>query len=129
MSDDATARPPWMPSDIPDGGPPPPWDQDEGDGLVGQLLLAGFTYLAADGKTVTSQVQFWGKIVSATPKGIAVKCEGEVWKGQTVNLPPHLSMFLAARPGEYRLRSTGETVKDPDLTTAWTISQSAESQN
>jgi hypothetical protein len=116
-----------MPSEIPDGSAPPPWDQDEGDGLVGQMLLAGFTYLAADGKTVTSQVQFWGRIVSATPKGVAVVCEGKVWSGQTVNLPPHLSMFLAARPGEYRLRSTGETVKDPDLTTSWTITQSPKS--
>lgn len=118
-----------MPSDTTDGNDPPAWDQEEGDGLVGQLLLAGFTYLAADGKTVTSQVQFWGKIVSATPKGIAVKCEGATWTGQTINLPPHLSMFLAARPGEYRLRSTGETVKDPDLTTAWTITRPPESQN
>lgn len=113
-----------MPSETPDDSAPPPWDQDEADGLVGQLLLAGFTYLAADGKTITSQVQCWGRIVSATPKGIAVLCEGKVWSGQTITLPPHLSTFLAGNPGEYRLRSTGETVNDPDLTTSWTITQS-----
>ena len=127
MSDDTPARPPWMPSDIPDGSNPPPWDQEEGDGLVGQMLLGGFTYVAADGRTVTSQVQFWGRIVSATPKGIAVACEGKVWSGQTVNLPPHLSALMAAKPGEYRLRSTGETLTDPDLTTSWTINQSPKS--
>jgi len=112
-----------MPSDNPDGGNPPAWDQEDADGLVGQLVLAGITYLAADGKTVTSQVQCWGRIVSAKSEGIAMICEGKTWAGQTRTLPPHLSAFQAARPGEYRLRSTGETVENPDLTTSWTIKQ------
>jgi hypothetical protein len=98
-----------MPPEIPDGGKPPHWDQDEADGLVGQLLLAGVTYLAADGKTVTSKVQCWGRIISATPDGIAIICEGKMWTGQTVTLPPHLPAFEAAGPGEYKLHSTGET--------------------
>jgi hypothetical protein len=116
-----------MPSEIPDGGSPPPWDQDEADGLVGQLVLAGITYLAADGKTVTSQVQSWGRIVSAKPEGIAIVCEGKIWTGQTMTLPPDLRAFQAARPGEYRLRSTDETIENPDLTTSWTITQPAKS--
>ena len=127
MSDEASTRPPWMPSEIPDGNCPPPWDQEEADGLVGQLVLVGITYVAADGKTVTSQVQCWGRIVSATPEGIAILCEGETWSGQTMALPPHLTAFQAARPGEYRLRSTGETVENPDLTTSWTVTQSPKS--
>ena len=116
-----------MPSEIPDGSGPPSWDQEEADGLVGQLLLAGITYVAADGKTVTSQVQCWGRIVSAKPQGIAVVCEGKMWAGQTMTLPPHLSAFEVARPGEYRLRSTSETVENPDLMTSWTITQSPKS--
>ena len=116
-----------MPSEIPDGSKPPQWDQEEADGLVGQLVLAGITYLAADGKTVTSQVQCWGRIVSAKPEGIAIICEGKMWSGQTMTLPPHLPAFQAARSGEYRLRSTGETIEDPDLTTSWTITQSPKS--
>jgi hypothetical protein len=112
-----------MPSDIPDGSNPPAWDQKDADGLVGQLVLAGITYLAADGKTATSQVQCWGRIVSAKSEGIAIICEGKTWAGQTMTLPPHLSAFQAAGPGEYRLRSTGETVEDLDLTTSWTITQ------
>jgi hypothetical protein len=116
-----------MPSEIPDGSSPPPWDQEEADGLVGQLVLAGMTYLAADGKTVTSQIQCWGRIVSAKSEGIAIACEGKTWAGQTMMLPPHLSAFQAARPGGYRLRSTGETIEDPDLTTSWTITQPVKS--
>jgi hypothetical protein len=116
-----------MPSEIPDGSSPPPWDQEEADGLVGQLVLAGITYLGADGKTVTSQVQCWGRIVSAKSEGIAIACEGKMWAGQTMTLPPHLSAFQAARPGEYRLSSTGETVANPDLTTSWTVTQPVKS--
>jgi hypothetical protein len=116
-----------MPSAIPDGSSPPPWDQAEADGLVGQLVLAGITYLAADGKTETSQVQCWGRIVSAKPEGIAIVCEGKTWTGQTMTLPPHLSAFQAARPGEYRLRSTGEMIENPDLTTSWSIKRASKS--
>jgi hypothetical protein len=112
-----------MPSEIPDGSKPPSWDQQDADGLIGQLLLAGITYLAADGETATSQVQCWGRIVSATPEGISVVCEGKTWTGQTMTLPPHLPAFQAAGPGEYKLRSTGETVVNPDLTTSWTMTQ------
>jgi hypothetical protein len=112
-----------MPSEIPDGSKPPEWDQEDADGLVGQLLLAGITYVAADGKTVTSQVQCWGRIIGATPKAIEVVCEGKIWTGQTMKLPPHLTAFHAARPGEYKLASTGETVSNPDLTTTWTVTQ------
>ena len=127
MSDDAPPRPPWMPSEIPDDSSQPPWDQEDADGLVGQLVLAGITYLGEDGKTVTSQVQCWGRIVSAKPEGIAIACEGKVWAGQTMTLPPDLRAFQAARLGEYKLRSTGETVENPDLTTTWTIAQSPKS--
>ena len=112
-----------MPSEIPDGSSRPPWDQEEADGLVGLLVLAGITYLAADGKTVTSQVQCWGRIISVKPEGIVIVCEGKKWAGETMTFPPHLSAFQATRPGEYRLRSTGEIVKNPDLTTSWTITQ------
>jgi len=116
-----------MPSEIPDGSSPPPWDQEDADGLVGLLVLAGITYVAADGKTAATQVQCWGRIASAKPEGITIICEGKTWAGQTMTLPPHLSAFEAARPEEYRLRSTGETIENPDLTTRWTVTQSPKS--
>jgi hypothetical protein len=116
-----------MPPEIPDGSDPSAWDQEEADGLVGLLLLAGLTYLAADGKTVTSKVQCWGRIVSAKPGGIAIVCEGKTWTGQTRSFPPDLSAYEAARPGDYELSSTGEFVQNPDLTAHWTITQSPKS--
>jgi hypothetical protein len=110
-----------MPTEIPDGNEPPAWDQEDADGLIGQQVIVGVTNVAADGKTVTSQVQCWGRIVSAKPDGITLVCEGKQWMGQTMRLPPHLPAFHAAKPGIYRLRSTGETVENPDLTTTWTL--------
>ena len=41
--------------------------------------------------------------------------------GEIEWLPPDLRAFKKARPGEYRLRSTGEVVLDPDYTTVLTI--------
>ncbi|CCD83953.1 conserved protein of unknown function [Bradyrhizobium sp. ORS 285] len=115
-----------MPPDESDGIPPD-WDQEEADGFVGQLVLVGITYVEPDGETVTSQVQAWGRIVSATPEGISITCEGKTWEGQTMTLPPDLQAFQPASPGCHTLGSTGETVTDPDLTTRWTVTEAAKS--
>jgi hypothetical protein len=122
MTSDLPERPPWMPPpEAPDSKPE--WNQDEGDTLIGQYVLIGITYMASDGKTVTSQVQCHGKITKADEHGISVMCEGTTWRGQTATLPPDLKAFQLAKRGEYRLRSTVETVKDPDLVTSWTITE------
>jgi hypothetical protein len=125
-SDEPSQRPPWMPaSDESDG--PPSWDQDEADWLIGKCVLVGVTYLASDGVTVSSQGQYHGKIVSADQeKGFAIECEG-AWAGRTMGLPPVLSAFRPADPGEYKLRSTGEVVKDPDLLATWSIVEASKS--
>ena len=107
------------PVDPPEG--PPPWDQDEADWLVGKYALVGVTYLEADGQTVTSKGQYHGRIVSADKEnGFKIECEG-TWAGRTMDLPPDLSAFRVADSRDYRLRSTGETVKDPDVLATWTI--------
>jgi hypothetical protein len=115
-----------MPSEISEGSEPE-WDQEDADGLVGQLELAGFTYVAADGKTVEGKVQCFGRIVSVTPEGISVVCEGKQWSGETMTLPAELDAFESATPGQYTLSSTGETVDNPDLTTSWTITEALSS--
>lgn len=121
-SDPPAQRPPWMPPvDEPQG--PPAWDQDEADFLVGKYALVGVTYLASDGQTVTSQGQYHGRIVSAEEKvGIKIECEGK-WAGQTMGLPPDLRAFQLAGPGEYKLRSTGEVVKNPDVLATWSVTE------
>lgn len=41
--------------------------------------------------------------------------------GETLTLPPDLRSTKRARPGEYTLHSTGETVKDPDFLVTWNV--------
>jgi len=100
---------------------PQRWDQEEADWLIGKYVLIGVTYLASDGVTVTSQGQYHGRITSADQSdGFAIECEG-VRAGKTMRLPPDLGAFRLAGPGEYKLRSTGEVVKDPDVLATWSI--------
>jgi hypothetical protein len=111
---------PWMPR-LEETEGKPRWDQDDADWLIGKCVLAGITYLASDGKTATSQRQYHGKITKAEPDvGFTIECEG-VSAGQTMVLPPDLRAFRLADRGEYRLRSTGEVVNDPDILTTWSI--------
>jgi len=113
-------RLPWMPSPD-DGDGRPPWDQEDADWIVGKTVLVGLTYLAPDGETVTSHVQYHGRIISADREnGIAIE-RGGVWAGKTMTLPPMTQVFHPADRGEYRLRSTGEVVKDPDIVATWSI--------
>jgi hypothetical protein len=106
---------------------PPQWDQSEADWLVGKTVLVGITHQLADGATVTSKEQYHGKIVRVDREsGIVVACEG-ARSGQSLKLPPDLRAFRLAGPGEYRLRSTGEIIRDPDVLTTWTFTKSIKS--
>jgi hypothetical protein len=56
----------------------------------------------------------------AGPGDFAIRLEGQK-EGELFWLPPDIRAFQDAQPGEYRLRSTGEIVVDPDFITNWTI--------
>ena len=106
-------------SDIP---PRPPFDQAKAAALVGKYVLVGVTYLDQQDKFI-EQKQVHGRIMSAHEKqGFAVELEGKR-KGEIFWLPPDLRPFQEAKPGEYKLRSTGEVVVDPDLLATWTVKQ------
>jgi hypothetical protein len=96
------------------------WDEDWAKWLLEQYALVGITIIEADGETVRSQGQYHGRVVEVNRSGVTIACEGH-WHGETVNVPPDQRAFNPARPGEYRLRSTGEVIKDPDVLTNWTI--------
>lgn len=98
----------------------PLWDSERAASLVGKSLLIGVTYLDKSERLV-EQKQLYGTIISADPKsGITVQLGGNR-QGEAFKLPPDLAAIQAAKPGEYRLRSTGETVVNPDLVTTWTV--------
>ncbi|GBD50712.1 hypothetical protein [Methylopila sp. Yamaguchi] len=97
---------------------PEPWDAAEAEWLLGQYALVGVTWAFDDGDLVG---QYHDQVILTDPvTGISVACEGR-WKGEMLVLPPALSWFERAKPGEYRLRSTGETVTNPDVLSTWRI--------
>ena len=92
-------------------------DQELAASFIGKHLLIGITYLDHDDKLI-EQKQVHGHIVRINGhEGIVVKLHD---CGDEFKLPPDLNSLQQAPKGEYRLRSTGEVVVDPDLLTSWT---------
>ena len=86
------------------------------DDLIGKVLLVGLTYYTHDECQIEKK-QFYGIVESADEKSIRLrKASGEI-----LYLPPELEALECAAPGEYRLRSTGEIVSNPDFTAFWNI--------
>jgi hypothetical protein len=102
----------------PEGDPPViTWDD-----LVGKYLLIGLTYTDGDDR-ILEQRQLHGRVIEASGKrGIVVELLG--WNaGERFELPPDLRCFQPAKPGQYRLRSTGEIVEDPDYVVTWFVTR------
>ena len=101
----------------------PNWDEERGSALLGKYALIGLSFVDQHEKVI-SQVQRHGRIVEADKDrgiGIRLVAHGKPWDGEVYRLPPDLRAFKDAPAGEYRLRSTGEVVVDPDVTASWTI--------
>ncbi len=96
----------------------PAWDQKGAEALRGCSVLIGITRASAES---LEQEQMFGVITSANARdGFEVALQGSR-NGEVYWLPPDVRNFFPAQPGEYRLRSTGEVVVNPDFTTTWTI--------
>ena len=104
------------------GDPVSGFDEDFAQGFVGRTLLVGITHVSALGE-VTHQEQVHGLIVSATAAGIDVELRG-VHEGTVWRMAPFLGELSPAKPGVYRLRSTGEEVENPDFLFSLTIRNS-----
>ena len=95
------------------------WDEAARD-WPGLIVLVGLTYLKSD-ESFDRQEQFYGQIVGVDENaGIELDLSGQ-WAGERYWLPPQLEAFEIAAKGDYKLRSTGELVRDPDLISTWTI--------
>ena len=84
--------------------------------LLDKILLVGITYYTGNNEFI-EQKQFYGRVIRS--------CEGEVRilqnNGEELSLPGDLSSTKRARPGEYKLRSTGEVVVNPDFLATWSL--------
>jgi hypothetical protein len=91
--------------------------KDIADRFLGKTLLVGITYYDNSGKEIEKK-QFWGTMTSITSKkGIEITNPDTK---EIFYLPPDLSAICPAEKGEYRLRSTGDMVSNPDYLTTWT---------
>jgi hypothetical protein len=83
---------------------------------IGKTVLVGVTYQDAESHDLEKK-QFFGTICRINQKeGIVLTLSNT---GKEFSLPPALDALKEARPGEYRLRSTGEIIVDPDYLTTW----------
>jgi hypothetical protein len=90
---------------------------------VGKTVLLGLTFQTADGELI-EQIQRHGVIEAVdSERGIGVRlvAPGFPWDRELYWLPPDPSHLRPAAPGAYTLRSTGETIVDPDFLTSWEI--------
>ena len=93
------------------------------ESFVGKTVLLGLTFTTAEGELI-EQLQRHGIIEQVDAEsGIAVRlvAPGHPWDGELYWLPPGVGNLVEAAPGAYTLRSTGETVVDPDFTSTWEI--------
>jgi len=87
--------------------------------LIGKHILVGFTDVDADQRPRRQQ-QIHGIVVRVSHnEGIVLRRPD----GSEYNLPPSMDGFHEAPAGEYRLRSTGEIVCDPDYVVTYTRTQ------
>jgi hypothetical protein len=84
--------------------------------IIGKKVLIGITQFN-DKKEIVGQSQFSGNVTSMDE--VIHICLDSTGKDYT--LPPDLNSFLRAKPGIYRLRSTGATVENPDFTASWSV--------
>lgn len=98
------------------------WDEALATELLDRIVLAGLTFVDQQDEVV-EQEQFWGKIVCADrDRGIQIELRG-VRTGSDYWLLPDTGSFNRADAGEYKLRTTGELVVNPDFISTWTITR------
>jgi hypothetical protein len=85
--------------------------------LLGSHVLVGLTYLRPDGEGAR-RLEFHGTVESVREDVVEVR---RADSDEIFTLPPAPEAFEPAPPGEYRMRSTGEVVVDPDLTCTMTV--------
>jgi hypothetical protein len=101
-----------------DEGERPRFDASLAEQIIGRHVLVGVTYEDRHG-AVERREQLHGCVIIAdAERGVAVQ---RVGSSKVYWLPPDLRGWEPAPPGEYRLKSTGEVVVDPDYLTTWTV--------
>lgn len=92
--------------------------------LIDKILLIGITILNSSDELI-AQIQVFGPIIEVNSNGIIIL------RNQTqskFSIPADFENISLANPGEYKLRSTGEIVIDPDFISSWTVHSASEKE-
>ena len=92
----------------------------EPDDLDGATILVGITRLHADGSC--SQEQFAGRATLKHRQDFSL-VELQCTDGEQRSYPFDALSLQRAPEGEYRLRSTGEMIENPDFLMTWEVSE------
>jgi hypothetical protein len=99
------------------------WDHNFAAWLLGKYVLVGLTYLDHTGNEIDRH-EVHGRVKSVDQKtAIVLERTGQL-DDQDFRLPPDTTVFEPAEPGDYRLKTTGEIVSNPDALATWTVSRS-----
>jgi len=102
--------------DRPTPAPDAAFDEVFAGRLVGRTLLVGITEQDHNGKLLRRH-QVFGVVTKAVRDyGICVKRRDD---GAEAWFPPDTRNIKPATPGDYRNRTTGEVVSNPDYTASW----------
>lgn len=94
----------------------PYYDETFAKSLIGKYIIVGYKHQKDDG-TIVKHEQKHGVIIRANEvEGIVIQIPKEKI---TFSIPPDFQALELAKPGEYRLKSTGEVIKDPDYLSFW----------
>ncbi len=90
--------------------------------LLGKSILIGVNVIDSNGE-IESQQQMHGLVKSVSEAdGILILLNGS-FLGKEWQMPPDTSCIKVAEPGEYHLKATGETIKNPDFLCHWEVHQ------
>ncbi len=96
------------------------WDEALAQWLVGKYVLVGLTYVDQNGEVI-SKAEVHGRVKSADRLSNIVLDRTGQNDDLDFKLPPDTAVFGPGGPGEYRLHSSGEVVKNPDALATWVI--------
>lgn len=85
--------------------------------LIDKVILIGITVLDKNDELIT-QIQVYGPVIRVSAEGIVIK--RNVTSAEFA-IPPDFEHVIEAEKGEYRLRSSGEVVVNPDYISSWTL--------
>ncbi|WP_313344458.1 hypothetical protein [Stenotrophomonas sp.] len=91
---------------------------DKAQAMLGKTVLAGITYLDADGNALEHR-QFVGEVLRINDdEGVVLASAVD---GEELFLPPTLDHYTPAAPGDYTLRSMELTITNPDYLCTWDV--------